>query len=264
MQISRIPFALCLFASALALSACRPDYPKCKEDDHCKDRGEVCVEGVCKECSTDAQCREGYVCRQNACVQKPECAADLDCNDGRRCRNQRCVPECTSDRECSRGEKCGALQRCVASNDCSTDADCPADKKCGPAMTCVSATELDADADARRRAELEKCELSRVQFEFNEFGLSDSARTALDRNAECIRFKNLAVTLGGHADERGTEEYNIVLAGKRASSVQRYLVGLGVAERQLKTVSYGEERPLDRASTEDAWAKNRRVEFSPR
>jgi peptidoglycan-associated lipoprotein len=271
-SISRAFRAFSFVAAALALVACRPDYPKCKEDDHCKEKGEVCVEGVCKECTTDAQCKDGYQCKANACVQKPECTADAECKDGKRCRAQKCVPECTTDAECARGERCSPQQRCVPAPECTTDPDCPLGKKC-EAERCVPLKEEPKpepetkpadDAEARRRAELDRCEVTRVFFEFNEFGLSEAARAALDKNAECIKHKSLAITLGGHADERGTEEYNIVLAGKRANSVLKYLVGLGVAEKLLKTVSYGEEKPLAPGSGDEAWAKNRRVEFTPR
>ncbi len=70
------------------------------------------------------------------------------------------------------------------------------------------------------------------------------------------------VTVEGHADERGSREYNIALGEHRAISVKRLLMAQGASERQIKTISYGEERPADIASNEASWASNRRVELS--
>ena len=71
-----------------------------------------------------------------------------------------------------------------------------------------------------------------------------------------------AITIQGHADERGTREYNLALGERRASAVRDYLQSMGVASSQLRIVSYGEERPVDPRSTESAWSKNRRVELA--
>ncbi len=254
---------------AVALTGCKPDYPKCKEDSHCSEKGEVCVEGVCKECSKDADCKEGFQCKQNACVPLPQCRADGDCKDGLRCRAEKCVPECTSDRECARGEKCSEQSRCVSAAECSTDVDCGEGRICSADQRCIAAPKVEAppvvdDEEARKRAALASCALESILFDFNDFDLSTGARAVLDKNAECIRFKKLSVTIEGHADERGTEEYNIVLGEKRANMVKRYLVGLQVDENALKTVSYGEEKPVDSGNTEEAWTKNRRAEFKAR
>jgi peptidoglycan-associated lipoprotein len=70
-----------------------------------------------------------------------------------------------------------------------------------------------------------------------------------------------AVTLEGHTDERGTRDYNLALGDRRADAVQRFMVAEGVPAAKLTRLSYGEERPANAASTEAAWAKNRRVEL---
>jgi peptidoglycan-associated lipoprotein len=227
-----------LFVGLLALgaTACRPAYPKCKNDGHCQDKGEVCVEGVCKQCSTDAQCKEGFVCKANACVALPQCSGDGDCAAGLKCRGGACAPECTADVDCALGQKCTA-NRCVASDDSGESGSAKG------AAGCAS--------------------LETIRFEFNEFALSDEARTALDHNAECLRGASGA-TIEGHADERGTEEYNLVLSEKRANAAKRYLVGLGVGDANLGTVGYGEERPVDEGHDEASWSKNRRAEFKKR
>jgi peptidoglycan-associated lipoprotein len=67
--------------------------------------------------------------------------------------------------------------------------------------------------------------------------------------------------LEGHCDERGTVEYNLSLGEKRAKAVKDYLVGLGISADRLSIISYGKERPADPGHNEEAWAKNRRVEF---
>lgn len=266
MSLARL-FRATLFAGlAVALAGCPPQYPKCREDKHCEAKGEVCVDEFCRECGTDAHCREGFQCRDFACVPIPVCRVDGDCGEGRRCRQGQCVPECESDRECAAAEQCEA-GRCVERDTCTSDEQCGPGRRCEEGR-CASleagatgAGEEDEAAAARRRA-LEQCQLERVRFDFNAFSLSDDARQSLDRAAECIRFRNRPVVLAGHADERGTEEYNLVLAERRANAAKRYLISLGLDERRLQTISYGEEKPLDPGQNEAAWAANRRVELS--
>jgi peptidoglycan-associated lipoprotein len=72
---------------------------------------------------------------------------------------------------------------------------------------------------------------------------------------------DISVQIQGHCDERGTHAYNMALGAQRAWNVKKYLVGLGIPARQLGTVSFGKERPVDSAHTEKAWAKNRRAEI---
>ena len=71
----------------------------------------------------------------------------------------------------------------------------------------------------------------------------------------------LKVSIEGHCDDRGSDEYNLSLGERRAQSVRAYLVSLGIEPQRLTTISYGEEKPLDTANNEMAWAKNRRAEF---
>ena len=84
---------------------------------------------------------------------------------------------------------------------------------------------------------------------------------ALDVHARDLKSNGARVVLEGHADERGTREYNMALGERRAKAVQRYLVLQGVSPAQLELVSYGEERPLAAGSGEESWAQNRRVEL---
>ena len=84
---------------------------------------------------------------------------------------------------------------------------------------------------------------------------------ALDVHAKDLKGNGARVVLEGHADERGTREYNMALGERRAQAVQRYLVLQGVSQGQLELVSYGEERPSVTGSDEQSWAQNRRVEL---
>ena len=103
-----------------------------------------------------------------------------------------------------------------------------------------------------------------MRFDFNEYNLSSSVQSSLGQYADCIKKGSLRFTLEGHADERGTDEFNMVLSQKRAASVRKYLVDLGVSGGSLDTVGYGENKPAANGSGEAAWATNRRVEFKKR
>lgn len=101
--------------------------------------------------------------------------------------------------------------------------------------------------------------LKDVNFAFDSSALSESAKATLRSNTTWIQenAKN-TVTVEGHCDERGTNEYNMALGERRAKSVADFYRSLGVADSRLSRVSYGEELPLDPAHNESAWAKNRR------
>ena len=108
-------------------------------------------------------------------------------------------------------------------------------------------------------------DLQTVYFAYDSFTLDDGARAALDSNAKLMRDNAaLQVSVDGHCDERGTVEYNQALGQKRAETVQQYLMDAGIAGNRFRVISYGKERPADEGHDESAWAKNRRVEFSPR
>ncbi|MFL0800605.1 MAG: peptidoglycan-associated lipoprotein Pal [Agarilytica sp.] len=98
-------------------------------------------------------------------------------------------------------------------------------------------------------------------FEFDQSILSSEARAALMVHAEVIRNESSSVRLEGHADERGSREYNMALGERRANAVRDYLVLQGVDASLIETVSYGEERPAEVGSYDSAWSKNRRVEL---
>ena len=105
-------------------------------------------------------------------------------------------------------------------------------------------------------------DLQTVYFEFDKYSLTQSAREALESNAMWMKeHPNVLVQIEGHCDERGTDEYNMVLGENRAFSVKKYLISLGINAERLYTISYGESMPVVPGSGEEAWAKNRRAQF---
>jgi peptidoglycan-associated lipoprotein len=104
--------------------------------------------------------------------------------------------------------------------------------------------------------------LKKVYFAFDSYALSSTAKDILRNNADWLKANpNSAVEVEGHCDERGTNEYNMVLGANRARAAADYLRSLGVGANRLQTRSYGEELPADPAHNEEAWAKNRRAAF---
>jgi len=100
-----------------------------------------------------------------------------------------------------------------------------------------------------------------VYFDFDKATLKSDARSLLLAHAERLKDNPTDVRLEGHADERGSREYNMALGERRAKAVRDFLVLQGVSRGDLEVVSYGEERPLALGSNENAWAQNRRVEI---
>jgi peptidoglycan-associated lipoprotein len=99
-------------------------------------------------------------------------------------------------------------------------------------------------------------------FEYDSFEVRPEYRSAVQAHAEYLASNpTLSVTLEGHADERGTREYNLALGEKRALELRRQMVLLGANANQIRTFSYGEEKPLAEGSDEQAYARNRRVEL---
>lgn len=98
-------------------------------------------------------------------------------------------------------------------------------------------------------------------FDFDQSILTPSVRAALTAHAERLKSSPRSIRLEGHADERGTREYNMALGERRANAVRDFLMLHGVRSSLIETVSYGEEYPLAQGSSESSWAKNRRVEL---
>ena len=116
--------------------------------------------------------------------------------------------------------------------------------------------------EERKRTERAVFENEDIKFEFDSIRLSSEAQEILRKKAQWLKANpNATVTIEGHCDNRGTNEYNLALGDRRAYSAKVFLIDLGIAEKRLQTISFGEERPIDSAETEKAWAKNRRAHF---
>jgi peptidoglycan-associated lipoprotein len=99
----------------------------------------------------------------------------------------------------------------------------------------------------------------RVFFDFDKSILKDEGKATLQRQAAWMKlYPKLTFILEGHADERGTRDYNLALGGRRAAAAKDFLISLGIDTTRIKTVSYGKERPICLDSTEDCWSQNRR------
>lgn len=99
----------------------------------------------------------------------------------------------------------------------------------------------------------------RVFFAIDKSNLTGDARATLEKQAAWLkRFGNVTVTVEGHADERGTREYNLALGERRANSAKDFLVALGISPNRIKVISYGKERPAALGHNETSWRQNRR------
>lgn len=216
--------------ASLAGCPSKPKNGECKTSADCADQqgyGKVCVEGRCQECAADADCKDGFVCRTNRCVPKPQCASNADCPQGQLCQNDKCVvDQAAVDAEARRR----------------------AAEEAERAKGAVPPECADAGAFS-------------VRFGFDKSNLVPESQATLQKLADCLkRAPAKKVTVEGNCDERGTTQYNIALGARRADAARKYLSDLGV-QSKLDTVSYGKEKPVCTESTEDCWAKNRRDDF---
>jgi outer membrane protein OmpA-like peptidoglycan-associated protein len=129
----------------------------------------------------------------------------------------------------------------------------------------VVVTNPDGKASTLRRGYsvkvgVEDCRFVRVSFEFDKSDPTPSALQTLESMKSCYLAAS-EIVIDGHADERGTTEYNLALAERRAEAIQRWMVSAGVLQARLRTVSYGEEKPLNTGHDDKAWSENRRAEI---
>lgn len=134
----------------------------------------------------------------------------------------------------------------------------------------ADAARREAEAAAARRAEEERRRLEEarsalaapIHFDYNESAIRDSDRSLLEAKLPVLTANpGLRIRIAGHADERGSDEYNVALGQRRAAAAKRFLTDRGIAETRIDIVSHGEERPVAMGSDEGAWAQNRRAEF---
>lgn len=212
-------------------------------------------------CTKDSQCTgsagAGY-CSHGQCVA---CRGDTDCGVGA-CSEGRCEIDVASACPCGVGEEC-IEDRCVETEEevavievdgpfCFGDL-CDGEQDevveiSGECLPLVGSEDVLA--------------LSSIEFTYDDFDLSDMAQEVLLANADCLaQAPDLAIVIEGHADERGTSEYNLALGNERAAAVRRFLAHLGIDESRLQILSKGEEEPVCGDGGEDCWSRNRRVEL---
>lgn len=116
--------------------------------------------------------------------------------------------------------------------------------------------------EARERERARRIIAELVHFEYDESNLTTEAEAVLTRKLEVLRANpSVRLRIAGHADERGSVEYNLALGKRRADAVKAYFESFGLDGDRFETVTYGEEQPLDPGHDEEAWAQNRRAEF---
>lgn len=236
-------------AFALLASGCSKSYPNCDDDKVCIEKGEVCVDGLCRQCRNDSQCSKidsCLTCSANECVKVANCCkSDVDCPNGR-CVDGRCgAPQCTANSDCPEGQRCKD-GKCTTQTGCSADSDCPNGLRCKNGE-CTTA-----------------CDLEVVYFDFNEHAIRLDQESPVRKNADCLKGgAQSAVTVEGHTDERGADEYNLALGERRAKSVATQYTILGV-KGVGRVVSFGEEKPTCTNGDESCWTKNRRAETKVR
>lgn len=269
-------FTLCASAFVLLASStgCKPKYPQCKKDKHCKvDLGEKCVDGQCQNCATNDDCKgkgpagEDWTCFEFRCTDPTKipagagtgalgspCAQTLDCGGGLVCAEGKCS-NCTDDVQCAPGTCDLGTGTCTTPGGgggtaCQTDDQCKMDEICDNG-TCVFSGVNPGGTNP--------CGVDAIFFDFDSPSLSTEAQDQLKGLAECFKTQNKLVYLEAHADQRGTEEYNIMLTDKRGNTVKKFLEDLGVTADNMQVVSKGD---LESTGTDEAsMQKDRRVEF---
>ena len=153
----------------------------------------------------------------------------------------------------------------TTSVDSAGDASSSASASSTSSGTASSSTAAATEAETLSPEEILKKEFAKVGstilFDYDSSALSDYAQRTLDRQAAFLKARpQTRVLMGGHADERGTREYNLALGERRASAARDYLVSKGISSERIRIISYGKERPAKVGSNEAAWRLNRRAE----
>jgi peptidoglycan-associated lipoprotein len=272
MSMRNLVAALGLCTVAFAMAGCAK-YPSCKKDKDCRaEAGEACVGGVCQSCKTNADCvartpagQPAWTCNAYRCgppgttdgvvvgaggQEGDPCAQALDCMQGLTCREGACAG-CTADVECSPSTCDLASARCrVPGSPCQVDDQCAMDEICDGG-TCVFSGDLPAGGGP--------CGLPAVYFGFDSDDLTPKTQEELTAVAGCITQEARPVILEAHADELGTEEYNILLTERRGTMVRTFLADKGVPTELMQVIAKGSLEA--KGTDEGSRAQERRVSF---
>lgn len=281
-MLSRMtPHLLALGVAVLGLSttACKkPEYPACKKDKHCNvDLDEKCVDGMCQNCKTDADCATKgpngapWKCAEFRCqdpaaivggagggdIGKP-CVQSIDCSGGTVCKAGACAA-CSEDIDCQPGTCDIGAGRCLAAGSGPAGTQCQTDDQCSMEEICDNGNCVFSGI-AEGPGGNPCPETETLYFGFDSPNLEPADQEKLKALAECMKTNaTRMVILEAHADSRGTEEYNIMLTDKRGNNVKEFLQGLGVDATRMNVVSKGD---LEATGTDDSsMSKDRRVQF---
>ena len=188
----------------------------------------------------------------------PNCDNDSNCHEGEYCVNGQCQ-QCRPDgNDCPAGQRCQDGRCDEIPGYCNSTSDCPGGQECQN-NRCVTPMTTSEPIDNTPQA----CTLTDVYFAYDSSELDPTARGAIESNARCATERDIPhMTLTGHCDPRGTEEYNLALGERRAQSVRGFVQRLGVPNNHISARSMGEE--MARGSDESSWARDRRVQFEER
>ncbi|MEM9462859.1 MAG: OmpA family protein [Myxococcota bacterium] len=266
---------LVLLGAGLLGSACT-QYPRCNKDADCRSEvGEVCVDKTCQNCAVDADCvahtppgEAPYICNALRCApsgaavtlpagmgeQGDPCTREADCAGGLTCRAGQCAL-CTGDGECESGVCNLDSGRCRPVAPCTTDDECAMDEICDGGF-CVFSGNLGDEGGG-------PCGLAAIYFSFDSDALTPKAQQALRDAAACVAEQmaeqGAQIFLEAHADDRGTEEYNILLTERRGIIVRTFLVEQGVPIERMRVIAKGSLEAV--GTDEPSRAKDRRVAF---
>jgi peptidoglycan-associated lipoprotein len=236
--------ALLLLCGLVGLSACKPKYPNCKKDEDCKaELQETCVAGVCQIPGAEGAGPGGG-------EEGDPCTARTDCFGGLACKQGVCA-WCSDDIDCSPSSCNADTGRCSPEGGCQVDQDCPMDEICDGGM-CLFSGNLGDDTGG-------PCGLAAVYFAFDSDVLTPKTEEELSAVAECITAQDRRVFLEAHADNRGTEEYNILLTERRGNVVRRFLTERGVPGDNLQVIAKGSLEAM--GNDETTRSKERRVQL---
>jgi peptidoglycan-associated lipoprotein len=200
-------------------------------------------------------CEEGFECHGGKCVMVSECDENRPCEgENMACQDGKCVeapPECYDNEDCREGYLCKDGE---CTNECDPN-DVLSGFDCQEGIMVRHVVEVDLGCN---------CSINSVYFDYNRYFIRSDAESALEEDIACYkcmfeREEISGISIEGHADERGSNQYNLALSEKRARAMKRFMVNQGLNARKIQIVGYGEEYASS-CSSESCWQRDRRGE----